>query len=517
MKKTLLLFTSILSFCAILSAQSIDVMREGAAFSMISPNELYIVGNIDDMAVYYNITTGKAITLAGDELDDGGCFVWDLNDLGQLAVDYKKQAAIWTEADAYELLPIPEGLNNAEKGYSAARSITADGKTVVVSFGDPTVSVYVYTLGEDGIWNMTKLPMPTEDPIFHQVPQFASPMGIDDNATRIMGRYRIDTGLEELPFAWEKNADGEWELRWVAMEFICKGGKTDAVYPGEFDFDGSGYSTEVEPGQEKSEWQEEYDKAEKEYEAMWADYEMAISSLATGYYWHAAGSLSGIRMSKNGKYANAQISKDGVGIYPAVIDLDADTVYVFTCQPGAGCLSVTNDGVVSLQGIMDYFSWSYVSSIKDVTKSVTLTEWVSTETKGAINLANYMTYDTPNGARVAEGTATLSSSGNGLVTWQYNGFGDNQRYETIIVRFDVEAADEIVFDNAFSAYPNPTSGILYLSDELSNVQLFDIAGRQVYSASDILSVIDLSEIAAGTYILVAEKDGERISTKIIKN
>lgn len=104
-----------------------------------------------------------------------------------------------------------------------------------------------------------------------------------------------------------------------------------------------------------------------------------------------------------------------------------------------------------------------------------------------------------------------------MVTWQYNGFGDNQRYETIIVRFDVEAADEIVFDNAFSAYPNPTSGILYLSDELSNVQLFDIAGRQVYSASDILSVIDLSEIAAGTYILVAEKDGERISTKIIKN
>ena len=52
---------------------------------------------------------------------------------------------------------------------------------------------------------------------------------------------------------------------------------------------------------------------------------------------------------------------------------------------------------------------------------------------------------------------------------------------------------------------------------MSNVQLFDIAGRMVYSASDIVSVIDLSKIADGTYFLVADKDGERISTKIIKN
>jgi hypothetical protein len=127
-----------------------------------------------------------------------------------MAVDWKKQAAIWSEADGFDILVLPDGLSKKEMAYSAARCITADGKTVVVSFGDPTVSVYVYTLGEDGIWNMTKLPMPTEDPIFHQVPQFASPMGINDGATRIMGRYRIDTGLEELPFAWEKNADGEW-------------------------------------------------------------------------------------------------------------------------------------------------------------------------------------------------------------------------------------------------------------------------------------------------------------------
>ena len=519
MKKLLLLFSGILCFCAA-GAQTIEVMRDGAAFSMISPNGQYIAGNIDDMAVYCNMETKFAASLAGDVLDDGGCFVWDMNDKGQLAVDWKKQAAIWSEEKGFDVLVSPDGLNNREKAYSAARCITADGKTVVVSFGDPTVSIYVYTLGEDEIWNMTKLPMPTEDPIFHQTPQFTAPMGINDDATRIMGRYRIDTGLEELPFAWEKNADGEWELRWVAMEFICKGGKTDAVYPGEFEFDGSGYSTEVEPGQEKSEWQQEYEKAYAEYDLMWVDYEMAISSLATGYFWHAAGSLSGMRLSKNGKYVNASISKDGVGTFPAVIDLDADTVYVFTCLPGAGCLSVTNDGVVSLQGIMDYFSWTYVSSIDSPTTYTTLTEYTSTRTNGALNLADYMTYETPDGARVAEGTATFSSSGNAFVSWQYNGFGDNMRYETFVVNYS--AGTDVVKDNMLNAtdmmiYPNPTSGVLNFSGELNNVQLFDVTGRMVYAVSDVVNSIDLTQVASGVYMLVAF-DGEKyISTKIVKD
>ena len=516
MKKLLLLNLLLSVVCVFVNAQSIDVMREGAAFSMISPNAQHIAGNIDDIAVYYNSETKFAASLEGENLDDGGCFVWDMNDKGQLAVDWKKQAALWSESEGFIVLPMPEGLNRKEKAYSAARCITNDGKTVVVSFGDPTISVYVYSISEDGNWLMTKLPMPTEDPIFHQIPQFASPMGIDDNATRIMGRYRIDTGLEELPFAWEKNTEGEWVIRWVAMEFICKGGKTDAVYPGEFEFDGSGYNTEVEPGQEKSEWQEEYDKAYAEYDQMWVDYEIAISSLATGYYWHAAGSLSGMRMSKNGRFVNAQISKDGFGTFPVVIDLDADTVYVFTCNPGAGCLSVTNDGIVSIQGIMDYFSWTFVSSIQDPTKSITLTDYVIEKTAGKINLADYMTYETPDGPRVAEGTATLSSNDNGFVTWQYNGFGDNMRYETIIVKYDAKVANEVVFDSELGVYPNPTDGVLYFSDNMEDVQLMDITGRVVYKASEVETMIDLSDLTAGTYILTAFDGEHYISTKIIK-
>jgi hypothetical protein len=69
MKRFLLLFNAILCFSVILNAQTIDVMLDGAAFSMISPSGQYIAGNIDDKAVYYNSATGYATSLEGENLD----------------------------------------------------------------------------------------------------------------------------------------------------------------------------------------------------------------------------------------------------------------------------------------------------------------------------------------------------------------------------------------------------------------------------------------------------------------
>ena len=56
--KNLLLFV----FCLLalsLNAQRIDVLLDGAAFSMISPNGKYLAGNMEDAAVYYNVLTKR--------------------------------------------------------------------------------------------------------------------------------------------------------------------------------------------------------------------------------------------------------------------------------------------------------------------------------------------------------------------------------------------------------------------------------------------------------------------------
>ena len=91
------------------------------------------------------------------------------------------------------------------------------------------------------------------------------------------------------------------------------------------------------------------------------------------------------------------------------------------------------------------------------------------------------------------------------------------QYETIAVRFDGPVANDVVFDKDLSVYPNPTTGVLNLSDALTDVQLFDVTGRVVYANSVVESTIDLSSLANGTYFLVANKEGQRISTKVVKH
>ena len=340
----------------------------------------------------------------------------------------------------------------------------------------------------------------------------------------IIGRYRIDTGFEELPLVWRKDAEGVWSYDWMNLDFIITTSKTDAVYPGEFNFDGNGYSTEIEPGQEKSEWQAEYDKAWDEYYEKLIDYYNAVYADATGYFYSGSGDISGISLSNNGRFAKMNISYQPNGSenvqanYPVVYEFETDSMYLFTCRRGAACLSVTDEGEVSLRGAADYFSWTYVSSIHSLDKAVTLADWTLDKSSGRINLGDYMTYNTPDGPRLAEGTATLATSGNAFVTWQYNGFEDNMRYESYFVRFDVETSlDKVMKSDDLAIYPNPTDGLLNIDSNLTDVTIFDIMGRCVYRASSVNSTIDLSNLSAGTYIFVAFDGENRVSTKLIKN
>jgi hypothetical protein len=514
MKKLLLFVVCVLALTV--NAQKIDVLFDGGAFSMSSPNGLYVAGNMEDAAVYYNTETKKIIALEGEIQDDGGCFVWDVNDKGQLAVDWKMKAAIWSEATDFEVLPLPERLSNKEKGYSAARCISNDGKYVVVSFGSPTVSLYLYTKGEDGNYTMEKMALPEEAPIYNQIAQFVAPCGITEDGNRILGRFLVETAEFELPFVWERASEGaDWNIRWIALDFIVEGGETDAEFYGvEFEFDGD---PTADP--------EGFDAAQNEWLQKRQDYYDVIDAVSTGYFYSGEkGDLSDLAMSANGKYAKMNISYKNiqkgdtiVKNYPAAIDLETEKVYVFTCLSDAGCLSITNNGVVSLATPkVEYFRYAHISSIEDPTKSQTLTEWTKAKTNNEIDLAEHMTYTDNNGQTVlADGSAVLFADGSGFMTNQYNGFGDNQRYETYWVSFGEGTANDVVYDNAFVVYPNPTNGVLNFTETLENVEIFDLLGRKVYTSSVAENSINLQGLVQGTYFLVADKDGVRVSTKFV--
>ena len=517
MKKLLLFVVAIV--CSILvQAQSIDVLYDGVAFSMTSPNGLYLAGNMEDAAGYYNVSTKTIKALEGEIQDDGGCLVWDLNDKGQLAVDWKKKAAIWSEAEGFELLPEPATLTAKERVFSAARCISNDGKYVVVSFGSPTMSIYIYTKAEDGNYDIEKLPLPEVAPIYNQIAQFIAPCGITLDGNRILGRFVVETAEFELPFVWEATPAGDWSIRWIADNFIVEGGKTDAEFYGtEFIFDG-----------DPLEDPEGYDEAYNEWLQRRDDYYAIIDANASGYFFQGTmGDLSDLKMSANGKYAKMNISYKDLSSeeeepivfnYPAVVDLETEEVYVFTCLQDAGCLSVTNNGLVSLATPkVEYFRYGHVSSIADPTKSQTLTEWTKERTNGVVDLAKYMTYtDTYGEKLLAEGAAIFSADGSRFMTNQYNGFDEEtSRYETFLVILGSGTANDIVADNTLVVYPNPTSGILNLSEKLNNVEVYDVVGRKVYSLAETETSINVSGLSAGHYFLVGDKEGVRVSVKFV--
>ena len=50
---------------------------------------------------------------------------------------------------------------------------------------------------------------------------------------------------------------------------------------------------------------------------------------------------------------------------------------------------------------------------------------------------------------------------------------------------------------------------------MTDVEIYDVVGRKVYTQSVVANAIDLSALNAGQYFLVATVDGERYSTKIM--
>jgi hypothetical protein len=74
----------------------------------------------------------------------------------------------------------------------------------------------------------------------------------------------------------------------------------------------------------------------------------------------------------------------------------------------------------------------------------------------------------------------------------------------------------------YSAYPNPTKGLIYLTEndstpmEASRVNLYDLSGHLVKSFPNVSGNIDLSTLATGIYLMLSwDKNGESRETKRI--
>ena len=77
---------------------------------------------------------------------------------------------------------------------------------------------------------------------------------------------------------------------------------------------------------------------------------------------------------------------------------------------------------------------------------------------------------------------------------------------------DTEKKSQISF------YPNPAKASLYFSEELSDIKIPDMSGKQVFSIKGKTKNLSVEKLTKGNYIITGKNSkGEMISEKIIKN
>lgn len=82
--------------------------------------------------------------------------------------------------------------------------------------------------------------------------------------------------------------------------------------------------------------------------------------------------------------------------------------------------------------------------------------------------------------------------------------------------FTVSTLDPQALDIAI--YPNPVDplGMVYFSDRLSDIQVFDISGKQVFSQNTSSTSLDISALDNGIYFLHALLNGRALKQKVVK-
>ena len=498
MKKIVLSIVTLL-FTLVAIAQTIESKKEGDYYCLVSPNARYYAGSKQgSSACRYDFDTKKVDYL--EPVGENGFKTNMISNDGVVAGAYDWKAALWMENDAVDYLPMPNGLTELEEATNDAVAITPDGKHIVVAFNvDAPKTYYVYTKNEEGLYNMAKLPMPDKDPIYGMYPQWIGVKDISADGNTLLGLFLTDDGTRRLPLLWRK-VNGVWSYEFFGLEICLKEGKTIPPYPYDklvVDADGDAFlPTDV-----------------------WEEWTTAQYEAETGYYYK----LEGAALSGNAKYAsfNVAIQLEGESyatMYGAVYDVEKKNVIVFS-QPemaDATALSVNDKGdVIVATPATEEFRWSFVISINNPTKSQTLTEWVKNRTNGVIDLAQHMQYQLPEETTVAEGTAYWAKEGNGLITYQCNVLGTGA-YESFFIQFGVQSANRPVYnDSQVVVYPNPTTGILNVSKDMQDVEIYDVIGRKVYTCASVENSIDLTELHVGQYFLVGTVDGVRVSTKLM--
>lgn len=240
MKKTLLVSACLLLQLGTASAQ-INETYEGAAFSSMSPNGVWLVEDSNGDVRLYNRTTRewKEFYSTEDLLTTyhaglGKC----INDDGMFVGSVSYNASYYKDGEWHEL-PQSQGKTSGMNGCNA---VTPSGNRICGILGnsnfdmDGADAIYaipaVWTLQDDGTWEEEILPYPTKD-FSNRAPQYIIANDMSADGKTIVGNVRDCLGLYNTLIVFHQADDGTWSYTEPLTELVYDADKAAQIpdYP----------------------------------------------------------------------------------------------------------------------------------------------------------------------------------------------------------------------------------------------------------------------------------------------
>jgi hypothetical protein len=103
---------------------------------------------------------------------------------------------------------------------------------------------------------------------------------------------------------------------------------------------------------------------------------------------------------------------------------------------------------------------------------------------------------------------------------QYYGAGRVNAYNALTYVQNLSNTD-FDLNNLVKIHPNPVKNTLYISSstvltDSFSVSIYDVTGRFIKGAKEVVSTIDVSDLNNGVYFVTISKNNELISRKFIK-
>jgi hypothetical protein len=506
MKKNLLLFLVFILASSVFS-QKMDYTKEGFHYYIVSPNGRYYTGTINEgPGCFYDVEEKKHKVTDIDSV-----LLFAINNDGIACGAYMGKPGVWVRGAEWKMFTALETINNKPIESGEICGMSADGTKYIALLrydGGKSVPVYLEVdkfdnWDDKNAWNFSTLPTPNKDDVLYkQSAQFVQICGMNDDGTRILGRYVLQDGKRELPFIWDLGLNGEWSIRFVAQRCLF----IDDVINGTLSLPD--------------------DREEMTSDAEIQEYDRLVSECEKGIIFDLS-PYSMFAWTGKGRYIPVCSMVRGSDIYSeyishaAVIDIEKDTLIVFTAVEDAGTVSVNNKGEVMIYSPQkSYFRTSFVASVDNPSQVTPLFDYTKQRSNGVVDLEPLMTYQRDidfDGNPIyvsASGSAIWANEGNAFVTFNYDEVNESQIPHCYMVRFEDQVAVDNLNKEQLVVYPNPTNGILYFENQLSNITVYDIAGRCVYAQVSADQMVDLTSLNTGAYLLTGECNGENFMTKI---